>query len=132
MSDKKPRERLDLLCYQAVVPAGFDPRSDAEIERMLAALGGESPADRTERILAKVLGNRPLVWEETIATSDVTESSDFEAAEFAEMFRAPGEPLSKEQEEKLRAMEMRAMEESAEDDEAADQEDGRNDGDESK
>lgn len=122
MSDNKQEERLDALCHQAIVPAGFNPKNDAEIERMLDSLGGDDTAERTDRILSKVLGKRRMAWQAPVAEAfdcDADEASN----EYAEMFRAPGEPLSEDLEEKLRAMEQRAMEEPSEDDETGQDED---------
>ncbi|TWT37187.1 hypothetical protein KOR34_21340 [Posidoniimonas corsicana] len=115
MSNNKQGERLDALCHRVIVPAGFDPKNDAEIERMLEALGGDDTAERTDRILLKVLGKRRMAWEEPVAEAYECDTNDAAANEFVEMFRAPGEPLSEDLEAKLREMEQRAMEEPSED-----------------
>ena len=109
------RDKNDLLfnhlIQRAIVPRGFRPQSDEEIESMLNALGNEDlPDDKLNRMLGKIHGEVPM-GRDTVEPEPLDWNSDSsETRELAEMFRERGEELSPELEEKLREMEKRAAE----------------------
>jgi hypothetical protein len=102
---------FDGLVRRAIVPRGFRPQSNAEIESMLEGLGhGEMPEEKLQRMLAKIHRQIRLSWENGDGDSPDWECDSAEAHELAEMFRARGEELPPELEQKLREMEKRAAE----------------------
>lgn len=102
---------FDELIRRAIVPRGFRPQNDQEIETMLDALGAGNMSDeKYQRMLGKVHGEIPLSWETDEAEAVSLESESMEARELAEMFRAKGEELPPELEKKLRELEERAAE----------------------
>jgi hypothetical protein len=116
MSD---RERLfDGLVRRSLIPRGFRPTSDEEIEAMIDGLkGGEIPEEKLQRMLGKIRGDVPMSWEEPEDSLAEQPAESKEASELAAMYRGEGDELSPELEEKLREFEKRAAEKPAEDDE---------------
>jgi len=113
MNDKQDQNDriLDGLVRRTIVPKGFRPETDAEIEAMLDGLGqGEMPDDKLQRMLGKINGQIPMSWERDDEVSPYRDCDTAEARELAEMFRAKGEELPPELQEKLREMEERAAE----------------------
>ncbi|MFN3150435.1 hypothetical protein [Bremerella sp.] len=111
---------LETLVRNALVPKGFRPESDEEIEQMLDAMGTiDVPSDKFTRVMSKITGDTPLNWEIDRAASqgETLSPESAEARELAEMFRAKGEDLPPELEEKLRKMEERAAEPPEDEDE---------------
>lgn len=61
MSSQNADRRLDSLVFRAFVSRGFRPETDAEIDAMLDALGGEAlPKEKMERMLRKIGGEEPI------------------------------------------------------------------------
>lgn len=61
MSSQNADRRLDSLVFRASVPRGFRPETDAEIDAMLDALGGETlPKEKMGRMLRKIRGEEPV------------------------------------------------------------------------
>tara|TARA_R110002049_G_scaffold276108_1_gene454252 strand:- start:3069 stop:3443 length:375 start_codon:yes stop_codon:yes gene_type:complete len=111
MNNKRDKsDRLfDALVYRAIVPKGFRPQNNEQIEEMLDALGSEElSSEKLQRMLGKIHGQIPMTWEteDSDPTENLTDSA--ETHELVEMFRARGEELPPELEEKLREMEKRA------------------------
>lgn len=102
---------FDGLVRRAIVPRGFRPQDDVEIELMLESLGpGEMSDEKLQRMLGKIQGQIPMVWDSEGSEVPSWQSDSAEARELAEMYRAKGEELPPELEEKLREMESRAAE----------------------
>jgi len=116
--NKKGEDRLfDALVRRAIVPKGYRPKSDEEIETMLGALGPSQVSDeKLERMLGNIKGLIPMSWESEESKSPSWQANSAEAQELAAMYRAQGEELPPELEEKLREMEKRAAEPPDEDD----------------
>ena len=111
MSQPKEDDLFDALLFRAMVPKGFRPSNDAEIEQMLNALGAvEVPEAKLSRMLGKISGAIPKGWEDGIEVQPDTEDESAEAREMAELYRARGEALPPELEAKLKEMERRASE----------------------
>jgi len=110
--ERQPSDRVfDGLVRRAIVPRGFRPQSDAEIESMLDAIGpGDMSDAKLQRMLGKTHGRIPLSWEKEEPEASSWQPNTAEARELAEMFRARGDELPPELEEKLREMEARAAE----------------------
>lgn len=113
-----PNDRVfDGLVRRAIVPKGFRPRTDAEIEAMLDGLGqDEMPEEKMHRMLGKIRGQIAMGWERNEASPLDRKCDSEEAREMAEMFRAKGEELPPDLEKKLREMEKRASEHPKQDD----------------
>ena len=111
MSEKqnKQEEIFDGLVQRSLVPRGFRPETDEEIEAMLEGLGsGEVSQDKLQRMLGKIQGSTPMAWEVVAEESNSWQSDSAEAKELAEMYREKGEELPPELEAKLREMEEKA------------------------
>ncbi len=111
MSDRPSRQDrvLSDLLLSALVPDGYRPQSDEEIERMLGALGQQPiPADKRDRMLGKALGKIPKRWEVEQDSVSSFSGDTSEAQELAEMHRAKGDDLPMDLERLLREMEERA------------------------
>ena len=107
--ENKHEEFFDGLVERSLVPRGFRPETDEEIEAMLGGLGGgEISQDKLQRMLGKIQGCTPMAWEVVAEESDSWQSDSAEAKELAEMYRAKGEKLPSELEAKLREMEEKA------------------------
>ena len=112
----QPVGKIESLVRQTIVPIGFRPQSDREIDQMLDAFGPEEVTNaKLERMLDKISGRgghgseRPHVF----FVAEFEETS--ESKEMAEMFRAQGDDLPADLEEQLREMERRASEPPGED-----------------
>lgn len=111
MSEKQDRgdRFFDGLVRRAIVPRGFRPQNDQEIESMLDALGtGEMSDEKLQRMLGKIHGMIPMSWEADRTEATSLDLESVEARELAQMFRAKGEELPPELEQKLRELEQRA------------------------
>jgi hypothetical protein len=124
MNDKKRKsdELFNGLIRRAIVPRGFRPVNDEEVESMLEGMQGEEmPTDKYQRMLAKIEGGKPLAWESEDQDESLGEwdSESKEASEFASLFCSEGdEDLSPEMKEKLAEFEKRAAQPPEEDDES--------------
>lgn len=117
MSDSERDEQFDDFVRRVIVPRGFRPKTDEEVEAMLDGLKGEKLAkEKLERMLAKARGEMPMSWEVTEEAIEQSPMESSEAKELAAMFREEGEELTPEQEEKLKEFEDRASQPPAEDD----------------
>ena len=112
MTNKNSDHVFDGLVHRSIVPMGFRPETDAEIEAMLEGLGsGELSDEKRRRMLAKIRGDMPMSWDESESDpAGKWQATSAEEREFAEMFRSEGDDLPPELEEKLREMEQRAAE----------------------
>ena len=109
MSKDQQEQLFDDLVLRALVPRGFRPESDDEIEAMLEALGDcDDSEERTQRLKAKILSNDGPDLEKELRIEGSVEIDTSEANEFAEMFRGKGEDLPPELEQRLREMEDQA------------------------
>ena len=117
-NDNKQNQLFDGLVQRSLVPRGFRPETDEEIEAMLEGLGsGEVPQDKLQRMLGKIQGDTPMAWEVVAEETASWKSETSEAKELAEMYRSKGEELPPELEAKLREMEQKASELPEEEDE---------------
>ena len=117
MTDQQNDKLFDKLVHRSLVPVGYRPRTDADIEAMLDAIGGEPLAEEQyERMLCKIRGEEPVgVEREQIhPTSPLKETE--EERELAAMYRAEGEELPPEIQEKLKKLEEEAAKPADEDD----------------
>ncbi len=113
MTDQPSKEDrvLSDLVMSAVVPDGYRPQSDKEIERMLDSLGSQPiSAEKRDRMLGKALGRISKRWEDEHDRQSRSVVDSNESRELAEMHREKGEDLPPQLEERLRQMEERASE----------------------
>ena len=102
---------FDGLVERAIVPRGFRPETDEEIEAMLNSLGHvEIGENKLHRMIDKIEGSTPMGWDVVEDQDPVVIPDSAEARELAEMYRAKGEEIPPELEELLRDMERRASE----------------------
>lgn len=108
---------MDGLFRRALVPPGFRPRTDEELEQALDALSSiEVSQDKVRRILKKISGECSFDSElyVTDCTSEV--KSFAEPQELVEMFRAEGEEIPPEIAERLDELEREAAREAEDED----------------
>tara|TARA_A100001391_G_scaffold160381_2_gene119021 strand:- start:1085 stop:1453 length:369 start_codon:yes stop_codon:yes gene_type:complete len=111
-SDRK----IETLVRQTIVPIGFRPQSDSEIDQLLDAFGPEEVTNaKLERMLDKISGRGGSGSERPQVFFAVEFEETSESKEMAEMFRAQGDVLPADLEEQLREMERRASEPPGED-----------------
>ncbi len=61
IENKNSNQRLHQILNAALIPSGFRPQSDAEIEAMLETIGGEPlSSDKLARMLRKIDGKEPI------------------------------------------------------------------------
>lgn len=115
MKNRDTEKIFDNLVRRSVVPKGFRPESDQEIEAMFEALGEiELSESKRNRMLGKIRGETPMCWELEQDSALVDIESSSELREMVEMFRSRGEEVPPDLEEKLRALEQQAAEEADE------------------
>lgn len=111
MTNENDDRAFDDLVFRALVPKGFRPKTDAEIEQMLDGLGQvEIPKSKLERMVGKINGTIPMAWEEFDEPIIACEADSSDARELAELYRARGEVVPPEVEAKLRELERKAAE----------------------
>lgn len=122
MTNQDEDRMFDKLVRRSLVPRGFRPESDEDIEAMFDAFGeSELSESKRKRMLRKIRGEEPLVWEQEQDSPSVRIESAADVREMVEMFRSKGEELPPELEERLRELEQQAAEEpDKEDDEGGD------------
>jgi hypothetical protein len=124
MSDETSKEDQLLLglVRRSIIEKGFRPESDAEIAQCIDAIGGgDLSNEKRDRMLDKIFGRTPMIWNEPASFSNGVEADSSESREFAEMFRSQGESLPDDLEEKLRELEGRASEPDEEDGDQSDE-----------
>jgi hypothetical protein len=121
MTNQDEDKMFDKLVRRSLVPKGYRPDSDQDIEAMFDALGGaELSESKHGRMLRKIRGEEPMIWDQEQDSPPVDIESAADVREMVEMFRSKGEEVPPELEEKLRELEQQAAEEYDEEDEGCD------------
>lgn len=108
-SDKKFDRRLGKLLYNALIPRGFRPKSNDEIEAMLETIGGESlPEEKRERMLRKIRGEELIGMRTEQVLNATPQALTEEQKELVELWRAKGEEIPTDIQALLDEMEKRA------------------------
>lgn len=124
MTNQDDERMFDRLVRRSLVSKGFRPEFDQDIEAMFDALGESELAEsKRERMLRKIRGEEPLMWEENQNSTPAHVLSTSDVREMVEMFRSKGEEVPPELEEKLRDLERKASEEACDDDDDGDGDD---------
>jgi len=115
MSMEDQDQRLTDLIGEALVPRGFRPQSDDEIESLLDAVGGEPLSEgEIERILAKVRGEIPI-GERNPSSTELIEGVFTESEqELVALHRTQGQELPPEIQKRLEELRKKAKEEQKE------------------
>ena len=122
MTNQDEDRMFDKLVRRSLVPKGFRPESDQDIEAMFDALGeSELSESKRERMLRKIRGEEPMIWEQDQDSTPIDIESAADVREMVEMFRSKGEEVPPGLEEKLRELEQQAAEEPDEEDEEDDE-----------
>lgn len=102
-------KRLRNLLYRALVPPGFRPENNEQIEAMLDTISAESlTEERRVRMLRKISGKQPIgVHSEEVIEYSPIEMSE-EQKELLALCRAKGKEIPPEIKKILEAMEKRA------------------------
>lgn len=111
IDNKNPDQRLRKLLNTALIPAGFRPKGDADIDAMLDTIGGEPlSSEKLARMLQKVQGKEPLgkQQEEEINVTSKVLSETHE--ELLMLYRARGRNIPPEIQAILNEMRKRAAE----------------------
>lgn len=121
VGDKDSDRQLRRLLYQILIPRGYRPRSDQEIDAMLDTIGGEPLSEEKKaRMLRKIqsgegIGVRDKVLSDVVYADFETLSE--EQKELVSLCRAKGEEIPPEIQAILDEMEKRAGEPEEEKDE---------------
>jgi hypothetical protein len=109
ISDENFDRRLSKLLYNALIPHGFRPKSNDEIEAMLETIGGEPLAEeKRERMLRKISGEEPIRVRPEQILNVASEALTEEQKELVELWRAKGEEIPPDIRALLDEMEKRA------------------------
>jgi hypothetical protein len=115
MSIEDQDQRLMDLIAEALIPRGFQPQSDDEIEALLDAMDGEPLSEEEiKRILAKARGKMPI-GERNVASVEPIEYALSESEkELVALYRSQGKELPPEIQKKLEELRKKAKEEEKE------------------
>jgi hypothetical protein len=109
INDRNSDRRLSKLLYNALIPRGFRPKTNDEIEAMLETIGGETISDeKRERMLQKIRGEGPIRLRTEQIINFTSEALTEEQKELVELCRAKGEEIPPDIQALLNEMEKRA------------------------
>lgn len=109
INDKNFDRRLSKLLYNALIPRGFRPTNNEEIEAMLETISGESlTEEKRERMLRKISGEEPIGVRIEQALNAPPQALTEEQKELVELWRAKGEKIPPDIQALLDEMEKRA------------------------
>lgn len=109
MTSQPPKPRLEDLIRQSMVPKGHRPATDADIEKMLDAMGNETMSDaKKDRMLRKIRGHEPVFPIDPAATPAVSSELSPEEQEVYALCRSKNKPLPPDLAEKVRTLEEKA------------------------
>lgn len=109
MSNKQPDMRRDALLRRALVPKGFRPTKDVDIEKLLDTIGEQPISEEMlQRMLRKVNGQEAIFPDRaTPAPTLTTELSPQEHEAYA-LCRSKNKPLPPDLAAKVKALEAKA------------------------
>jgi len=106
MNNQHPNMRRDALLRRALVPKGYRPTKDADIEKMLDTIGEEPMSEeKLQRMLRKVNGQEPVFPDRTTPASKLTTELSPEEKEVHALCRSKNEPLPPDLAAKVKALE---------------------------
>ncbi len=109
MTNQPPKPGLEDLIRQTMVPKGHRPATDADIEKMLDAMGNESMSDaKKDRMLRKIRGHEPVFPIAPAATPAVSSQLSPEEQEVYALCRSKNKPLPPDLAAKVKALEEKA------------------------
>lgn len=115
MTNQHGEKLFDKLVRRSLIPKGFRPESDEDIDAMFDALGqSELSESKRNRMLRKICGEEPMSWNLKQDSNPVHVDSTTDIQEMVEMFRSKGEEVPPDLEEKLRELEQQAAKEADE------------------
>lgn len=106
MSNQSPESRRDAMLRRALVPKGYRPTKDADIEKMLDAVG-DQPIDETkiQRMLRKINGQEPVFPEQLSPIPVITGQLTPEEQDVFALCRSKNKPLPPDLAAKVKALE---------------------------
>ena len=106
-------QRLMDLVTEALIPRGFRPQSDDEIEALLDAMDDEPLSEeKIKRILAKARGQMPIGERDVVLVEPIIEYTLSEREkELVSLCRAQGKDLPPDIQKKLEELRRKAKEE---------------------
>lgn len=117
INDKNFDRRLSKLLYNALIPRGFRPKTNEEIEAMLETIGGEPLSDeKRERMLRKIRGEEPIGVREKQVVNIETQALTEEQKELVELWRNKSEEIPPDIQAILDDMEKRAADKEEDED----------------
>lgn len=109
INDKNFDRRLSKLLYNALIPRGFRPTTNDEIESMLETIGGETLSEeKRERMLRKIRSEEPIRLRAEQLINFTSKALTEEQKELVELCRAKGEEIPADIQALLDEMEKRA------------------------
>ncbi len=116
IKDNNSDRRLSQLLYNALIPRGFRPKTNEEIESMLDTIGGEPLSeDKHKRMLRKIHGEELIGERKEQVINIETKALTEEQKELVELWRNKGKEIPPDIQELLDEMEKKATEEEKED-----------------
>jgi hypothetical protein len=112
MSIEDQDQRLTDLIAEALIPRGFRPQSDNEIEALLDAMDSE-PLNEEEikHILAKARGKVPIGERKVASIEQIEYAFSESEKELVALYRSQGKELPPEIQKKLEELRRKAKEE---------------------
>lgn len=100
---------LDGLVRSALVPKGYRPIKNSDIEKLLDTIEEEPISEeKKQRMLRKIRGQEPVFQDRTYPESIITTDLTAQEKEFVTLHRAKNRPLPPDLAAKLKEMEKRA------------------------
>lgn len=109
MTDSNPDRRLEDLLRRALVPKGYRPTKDDDIERLLDTVGSHAISEeKKQRMLRKIRGQEAVFPERSPEIPEPPEQLTEAEEQMRVLCRSRGQPLPPDLAAKVKAMEERA------------------------
>ena len=109
MSHNEPKDTINRMIYQAMVPKGLRPKTNEDIESMLDTIGGETyTAEKKQRMMQKIKGQYNGPCEDETIFDHLDRETVAHENELMAVYRDEGEDISPDSKQKLDDMRKRA------------------------
>ena len=109
MNDNTNDKRLARMISDVVIPPGFRPSSEDEVDAMLDAMGGDDfPEDKVTRIMFKANEVSQIDDRDSVIANELDESLQDQQSELLALHRGEGDELPDNIQRKLDSLRERA------------------------
>ncbi len=109
MNSQSPDSQRDAMLRRALVPKGYRPINNADIEKMLDAIGDQPIEDaKLQRMLRKINGQEPMFAERVAPTSAIPDLLTPKEQEVFALCRSKNKPLPPDLAAKIKTFEDKA------------------------